>query len=517
MQHPGHNEDFAGMPRQMNWVVILGILLIASWSNMPLFDGQFHGEDEAGQLFDCQQIISALLHDPFPSAAIETGKILSFSYHPPLRRLLCLPGVLIFPNSEFGLRILAIIFSLFMTYQAIKLGGDIGGRLVGYLSGLFIACSAVYNWTSMAFGWSVTVSILIMTMRLLRKECLNVTQPEGVKAIHGINLLLIIAFLINTGNGLFFLSTITILIAANRAHWRELARHLAPYFLFYFAYIAYFFILVPFVALYRYGRDPTATGQLFQHLKRAEGHLGYETLISNLEGVNAYFLPYMGLLLLALSLYYLTRYERRVLVWVSYFVLAWSFWFVHNTQQYFLLVFISVVPFGVNALVELTKSKRALLFSAFVFSISLVSWNYFLFHKKYGELDYPYILLEMGLGTAERIHNIVMPYEKIARDVETFIEDDGLFVHDISGSFSMFYYKDIVDELHHSMYAGQLGSESYSVRLDVDHDCYRISGLAGGNVKIAVTRRELCVDDYRYRIDYRSSRIKTYILRNEPR
>ena len=459
-------------------LVILGCALL---SQGAVYQGQFFGEDETLQLEYTSRLIDAI-HTLDPVLFLRT---MATPVHPPLRFLLAIPGVLIFPHSEFGTRIGAILFSLYMTYLVYALGKDLGGTRVGFISGLLIAISPVYNWTSMAFGWSVIVTALLLGVRLLRNHTLDLATAEGRKACIQVNLLVIAAFLTNTGCVLFFVSTGLVYLIYNLRRFWQVVKAFVPFVAFYALYYFVNFVAVPYIAE-TYFNVTTPFGQLSQNAARAGmSYLNITSLMENLQGINGYFLPYVAWIVLACAIYYLVRHEWTIALWLSVYAVGWSFILTGGSHQYFLLVFIVMVPFCVKFIHD-RVGLRALYGGTVILVLLMALWNYQIFLKPYGSDDpqYPHALIKAGNVTLGRVHNISEPYEQIGADIDRLLTGNDTFIHDVSGSFTMFYYPS-------TRYAGQFGSAAYPYDYDQSGDCYRVEEDYE-DVAIIVTIRELC-------------------------
>lgn len=479
------------------------IFCITALSHSAVCCGQFRGEDEASQLKSAEWMISSIRYVAIP----QFSRTIATQPHPPLRYILAMPGIILFPHSEFGLRFVAILISFYMTYQVIKLGQDLGGNVVGFTSGALIACSPVYNWTSTAFAWSLTVTMLIHSVRLLRSNSLDIQTPSGEKTFTLVHIFVAVAFLINTGNILFFVSTLLVYFIHNSRRLHALVRLSWPFILFYGLYYAFFLIVIPYVGA-EFLNLTVPFGQLNQNLTRAEwSYLNYTSFLDNIKGINGYFIPYVSWVVLICALSYLIRYERVIAIWISIFVAAWSFYITSGTHQYFLLVFITIFPFGVKFICDKLGAKRFVILSI-VIGIAISSWNYQLFIKPYGTNDpnYPTSLLIWGHATISRVHNISQPFDELANDIDELLTENKFFVHDISGSFTIFYYPSTKQK-----YAGQFGSDKYQYEYHLARDCYNTVGRFD-DVSVIVTFKHLCPEQVEKHITYPKSNINLYLL-----
>lgn len=506
------------MKTHQRLLVYFALLGLVCFSNLPLVYGQFFGEDEASQFWVSMRVLDALSNWQGCTSVNAIGVALSSTDHPPLRYILSVPGIVLFPYSEFGLRFSSILFSLLMTYQLVKLGTALGGDRVGLASGFCVACSGVYNWTSMAFGWSVTVTVLVIAIQHLRTATLDLSQKQERRMFCEIAGLLFIAFLINTGNILFFVSFCLIYLCANyRRMWLLMSCILAPTLL-YVAYYAYYFVLFPWLLAQRQGTAVAPVGQLAHMISRSErSHLNITSFIENVQGINAYLLPGLGWILVGAAWYALLRREWRVLLFVAPFAVAWSFYFIRSTQQYFLLVCIAILPFGIAWFAQRVTSRQFAAGVA-VLCVGLLVWNMILFIRPYAENEYPHWLLDQTFSLADRYHNIGVPYTAIGQDIDALLSPTGMFIHRLGGSFTDFYYRDDPSSITHTRYAGALDSAAFPIVANPAEPCVRLDNVHrdASNVEIVVGRFVLCPDTVRETRTYAGSPIKLYVLASSP-
>jgi len=466
------------------------ILMLAALSNFPLLHGQFQGSDEVDQLQIAAPIASGDV------SLSEIGQLLTRAYHPPLRYLLSALGLALFPDSELGLRLIAILVSLLMTWQVIALGRDLGGLRVGLISGLLVACSAVYHWTSMPFAWSIMVWALLCAVRSLRISSLDLTDPRETRRFYWINFCLILAFLINTGNSLFVAMTGALYLWANWPRLRLLIKRYLPVAAFYGLYYGYFLILVPHISESIYGVHVGA-GQYTKNTLRARAsHLNLTSLWENIQGLNAYFFPLLGLILFGAALWYLWKHDKRLLLWIMPHQRLWAFYFYRATQQYIVLLAIAILPFAVQFFYE-RLSRRAFFAASLAAGALFAAWNSVLFMRPYAPPEYPDQVLEWSGAWAERHHNLVWPVDDIARDLDAV----GLpYADDINESFSLFYYR-------RPLYVAHLTPDNFTH----SGDCYRLASPP--DVRVIVTDKPLCADQYTSMRAFEDAGIFRYILR----
>jgi hypothetical protein len=492
-----------------NIVLCFGILALAAISNFPLVSGQFRGEDEVLQLSVARTIVSQV----HPWQGFESLRLVANTFsvqdQPPMRFILALPGVALFPLSELGVRLIPIILSMVMTLQVVLVGRKLGGAAVGYCSGFLVSCSGVYNWTSMAFGWSLIVCMLLWSEELLIGAKFGLGDAGERRKFRQINGCLVIAFLVNTSFVLFFGSVMLVYAWFNRRSLSKLIFSALPFGVFYFLYYIYFLFFIPWYAQHITG-DPSMFGQLQHNLDRARYvYFGTAALVDNLRGLNAYVFPFFSWVLLILALFELARFHRSVLVWLAPFMLAWSFFLQVESQQYFVLCFIVLIPFAVWSCVRLLGNRTTIIAIAAALPWVML-WNYTIFIRPYPSLNGASDWLDAGWALATRRHNVVMPYAEIGRQLDRV---PGSFVHDIEGCFTLFYYTDRTGDpelKHHSrLLFLPLGKSPFLPGKSVD-TCLLAPEIEP-QVNAVVTRKTLFSDNFALWRQLEPSGLRLYV------
>jgi hypothetical protein len=355
--------------------------------------------------------------------------------------------------------------------------------------------------------------MLILAARILRTYPLSLADSKGRKGFVFVNLLLIPAFLTNTGNLLFFVSTLMIYAWANRDKVRFMIRFTTPFAGFYVLYYLVFLVLVPFIA-FKVSGETTPFGQLHQNLaRRNSSYPNITSLLKNLQAVNGYFLPWISWGLLVCALIRLIKHERVILAWVSLYALAWSFYFTSMTYQYFILLFILLLPFAIQFLYR-SLGRPATITACLIIALLAGGWNYVVFIQPYGKADpaFPEYLLRIGYAHVGRNFNRTEPFYRLARDLDTVLDRDGRFVHDISGCFANFYYNDRKPARFHSKYAGPLRKNNLVRTKPGEQEEYHLAGDFSGEIQAVVTRKNIADARIKRRITYPRSEIKLYIL-----
>lgn len=482
----------------------LFVLLIATISQWPLFWGQFHGEDEPMQLWSVVRMLEGGLK--------MAGQVLSLEYHPPLRFLLSIPGVVLFSKTELGVRFGAIALSLVMVWLVMEWASHtrrqgMSAQWARLIAGLVIATSAIFNWTSMAFGWSAIVCALLVVLISLIDSSFELSSPEERRGFHVANLALIVAFLTNTGCILLTAGLGLVYLIRNSRHLGRLIRAYLPYVLFYVLYYAYFFGVVPYLYQRLKGGPWRPVGQLLQNQARA-GQTGVSLvpLAENLQGLNTYYLPFSAAIFAAVGAWLLWQRNRLLWLVLGPYVLAWSFLLKNNSQQYFLLATIPLVAMG--AVQVLARWPTVLITALFV---AQAAWNGVVFWRPYSEQDYPHHVVRAVAGRPERHHNIVRPWREIATELESGLGPDDRFASDVSGALIIAYFHDDWTQINHSKFVNVATKGEFS---SDPTGCERIlPGELRSKAKALVTERKVCEGEYRELKAYPGSPLKLYWLR----
>ena len=513
--HTARNENATDGSATRRVVACIVILAIAFASNAPLIYGQLSGDDEALQAWTCRKVLNNL--EPWRGfgSLKDAALVLSYDSHPPLRYLITLPSVALFPTSAFALRFVSIFFSLLMTWQVMKLGRELGGESIAIASGLLVASSAVYNWTSLAFGWSIAVTMLIIALRELRLASLDVSDRGEISRLRKINLALIIAVLVNTTFILFFLMTFLIYALKKRRKPLATLKAFAPFIGFYAAYYCYFALFVPWYAHHVAGAVGPV-GQFRHMIGRWEiTRLNYESFIDNIKALNGHYVPFLAWLFFAGAAWHLITRERRLALWVAPFVLVWSFLMMWNTSQYFILASICVLPFGVKFMADHLRGK-GFVAAAAVLIAACATWNFMLFVRPYGDAVYPEKVLKIGFAARGYRNNVVEPYAQIGHDLDRLLKPGEKFVEDLEGAFSLYYCRDNPRELFHARRAGRLGDKEFPATHDPGSSVYSLGfSRAKSKVRAVVTAKSLGPRQIQQTISYPHSKIRIYILRGQ--
>lgn len=489
-------------------LAVAATLLLAAISTWRPAVGQVTWDDEALQGYEAQRMLDVARDFGGYGSARTLADLFSLQEHPPLRFVLSMLGLALFPASELGLRLGAVVGSVAMTYVLIRLGREVGGAVVGLGAGVLVAASAVFNWTSMAFGWSLIVVAIVQSIRILRVGTLELDGREQ-RRLWRVHAWLALAFLVNTGAAVFAATAFGIYAYANRRRvGRVLRAHVAPA-AFYAAYFLWFGIVAPWWT-------PSGSRVQLEHL-RGRGSLAglnYESLLENLRGVNAYLFPVLGLALVAAGVAYVARREPRILFFVAPYALLWSFYLRLNSQSYFLLVCVALIPYAVAQLVPLVRERYAVAALAGV-AVVFAAWNYTLFWRVYSAEALPRRPLEITWSEAVVRHNVVEPWHEVQVDLDRVLGDDGLYVQDVGTPLGIYYYnRDDRLDLDRRNRA-RLGDGDFQLVPDVGGGCLHVTGPEEPRLRAVVARAAICGEGVGEAFRYPGSRIVVYELIQE--
>ncbi|MCH8514226.1 MAG: hypothetical protein LAT83_21590 [Kiritimatiellae bacterium] len=416
------------------WFLIFALFLT---SHHSIFTGEFVGEDEVMQWQTSRNLFDVMLTGSLSDRIRGVGNLLAMEWHPPLRYLLSIPGSVLFPWQEVGVRLGAVLCSLVMTLLLMKQAAKEGGVAARNITGLLVAASGVYNWTSMAFAWSLLVAA-VCVCALIMDESSKLELPKEksfswrVQCAFGA---LFVAYLINSGAILFSGGLGLALVSANRKRLPSLALNLVPIAA---VYVLYWYLFLVF---------PEMSGQLLQTRARAGmSGLSVSPFLENLMGWNAYGLPFLFNAIWMMGLYRALK-RKQPLVWiVSPFVLAWSFYLSGQSHQYFLLGTLPLIPFGVAQVLAALKRKQ---FPTLAFAVPFVMltliWNLYLFQWPYparkGDLGTARPPLRFFLGYAGRYHNARHDWRGIAQTLKQELQPGETYALDFGGAFQDFYMR----------------------------------------------------------------------------
>lgn len=408
-------------------LLLLGAVFAASHAS--IIHGQFTGEDEALQWHACRRILTAFAEqNPF-AALRAAANVLLTEYHPPLRYLLSLPGVAVFPRAEVGLRLGAVVGSAWMTWLLARIAGRLGGPRLAWITAFTVAASGVYVWTSMAFAWGwLTAFVCAALLLLWEPESLELSTSGKSPRLWLAFLSLFCAYLVNSGAILFSAGLVACLILRNIRRLPRLVLAGLPVALVYALYWILFLLL------------PENSGQWAQTTRRSGmGGWNLTAFLENLQGWNAYGFPLLFNLLWIGGAVLCYTQRRHLLFILLPFSFVWSFWLQGQSHQYFLLGTLPLVPFGLHrARNGLRGPLRPVLLVSVIFT-----WNLSLFQLPYpakqGALHIARPWIRIGQGYAGRWHNAREPWREIAAHLKAIAERGERWWCDFDGPLGIFY------------------------------------------------------------------------------
>jgi len=489
-----------------NYLWIVFTVLVGVFSNLPLVDGQYVGNDEVGQRGSSERIINSVKNIDIEELSITIAN----QYHPPLKYIMPIPGLLV-SESEFAHRFMTIFASLLLIVAVYVFSKRFFGDSVANISSLLLASSSTFNYFSMVFGWSYVCIMLMAILSILESQKFDLNDSSGKEVFKYLSLLSLGIFLINQ-NGIVFAGSVALVFLFHNKP-ALVIKESAPYLTLYAIYYSIVFVLIPHVAYEFYGYDRNF-GQLWQYEARyTSAGLNIESFIENLKGINAYFLPLFSWAISFLAIREMLLRHKNSLLFFAPFVLVWSFYMQGHSAQYYLMFFIVTLPYAVFYIYNKVKNPKVFYVLGFSLSLLVISWNYVFFIKKYTDNQIHDLkeLEQKWFSFVSRRHNIFYPYDEISDFLNE--RSSQKFIHDMSLSFSRYYHNDKdYSNQHHSNYLGMLGSDKFLLTYDDKGKCYRVGFSAEG--VILITEKELCEDGIAKVKDFDGSNIKVYVEKN---
>ncbi|GEM_PF-2699892 len=485
-------------------LILCTILIIASINAVVTATGQFHGDDEATQRYRVLQMIIGISEGDFKQA---TNPMI-LAHHPPVRYALSIPGLLVLPYHELGLRLMAVIFSVMMVYYIYKLGTDVANSIVGYISAFAIAVSGVMTWTIMAFAWSIIVIVFLVGTRILIRQNYDLTVREARYDFIFLNSLILIGALTNFGVIVFYGPTFLIYSYYNRHQLRKVITWFSPFIVIVALYMFFIHVFAPYIL-------GLTSGQHIQLMSRAgNSGINLDSFFFNLQSINFYFLPYVSWLIFASSLWYLARRYLAILLWYAPFLLAWNFYLQGNSGQYIVLCFIALTPFAFAQFNEWIATRHIPKTSIAGITILLITltciWNYTILIRHYTFDDRPQLGETILFADGSRKHNVIRPYQEIGEILDSY-DDNMRFFSNIGSAFQTFYYnEDSFHQPRHTRYAISIRALDF-FEFNLDRECYQ-TGSQEPDIRLIVTPFELCQEEYIELHTFDGSPIRIYLL-----
>lgn len=496
-----------GLPA-LAWLPLAALFVVSTYRALV---GQVFADDQPTHMIN----VAIIIHRLGSGDLIGAAKVLGLVEDPPLRYLLAMPGEALFPHTVWGPRIGGLVVSLIATWALIQLGRDIGGDLVGWVTGLLLVSSGVYTTIVTTFGSSMIVLGLAQAARQLCGGPLDLSRSEDVRRFNRAQLWIGLAFLTSTATLPF--AVMALLIAA----WENLPqrpratlRGVAPTVAGYSLYHLLFFVLVPLLGSTVYGKAHRfgQYGHLFS--RNGGAAIGYDSFLVDLRALNGQFLPFVSWALLVAALAQLWRRDRRLLVWVLPYLLVWGFYFGTGTDGYFWLGFVLLLPFGVAFVAEHLRWP-VFLGGAAAVAAAVFAWSTVFFTVPYEPSAYPMGAMQAFYAVPVFRLNLVQPFPAIAHDLDRTLPPGAGYVDDINPSFAEFYANHDLANLGYGdpRRLGEIGTPAARLVPVAGRDCSRLR-LTLPHVAVAITAKRLCPDQVASSISYPHSRIRLYVLRH---
>lgn len=499
-------DNFGHFLKHNNFVIFLGCLLTVLFllSHLALLTGQFEGEDEALQFWAAWRILQTWQEMPLITAIKQTLGILANDYHPPLRTIISLGGLIVLPPGEFAVRAGAIVGSAIMTVVLMLMGLRLSGSRAAWAVGFIVCSSAVFSWTSMAFGWSILVSAVGIAFLIAEKRGFLLEKRQDVLWAWSVLVCLSIAYLINSGAAIMAAGYVLLLVYSNIRRPMQTFITLAPFLVGYIFYMLLFFWL------------PDFSGQALQTRYRISmASLNITSFVVNLKGLNGYFFPYIFWLLGLLGIWRAFKTHRWFLTLILPYILAWSFYFRVETLQYMILAFLLVLPFGIAWMDVNLRGWKFIAITALLCMMSGL-WNILIFQIPRAPTEESFVnetkVFRYGWAGITRRHNIREPYSDLSRILNVFTQDDkGDYIDDLSGPFNLLYSQGFQPAgPDHPGRSGTLGSSEYPLRKRQE-DTWEILDWEAWPTLI-LTRRVLHTEKYSLSNQLEGSLIRVYCL-----
>lgn len=424
------------------WITLLvGIISLAISAN--ILHGFLQGDDEALFMTRASQILYEFRHGD-----MNDVRFLILGHdHPPAPIIILSFFIAILGYNVIALRLPNIILWVAVSMVATRVGWRVGGLTVGFLSGFFIAISAIYDIEALGFGMSFEVlGVLLLINVLLDHFEWNLNSPSARYKYWLGGAYLAIGYL-------FYTSTLPI-IGVYHALFAFMAYKSNPKFETIKSYLLYTLPFIGFYLLYNlvflgipaydvYAHGVAPYGQLAQNLGRANTALNFDSFIFNIKVMNWFILPFVSWFILGTGMWYQFRNNILIFITLLGYFLIWSFYLGGNTGQHFLAYFCWVLPFGIMAIYEFVKKREIfwrictwiLLFSM------ILAWTYTTHIKMYTYESYPRSLISLfwaePLGW---INNIYRPMNEIAKVLDSKLGPNSKYLSLIDTSFYRFYY-----------------------------------------------------------------------------
>jgi 4-amino-4-deoxy-L-arabinose transferase-like glycosyltransferase len=446
-------------------MILVGVIAFMVGSN--ILDAFFSGEDEAMYIRLCGAVSEYIRRGDLRNVYFA----LLYHDHPPLPILMVTPFIYLMGYNEAALRMPSVLLWVVSCLVAARVGYRLGGVRVGFLSGIFLAVSGIFDILALGFGEAAEVLFVLLFVGVLLDNFeWNLDTPPAQKKYLWGGIYLAAGYL-------FYSSTLPVIVAYHlifgfkmlkaefnlTTFWRYV-QFTVPFAGFYLIYNA-IFLGIPAYDVYVFGFAPY--GQLRQNLGRAGASLNIDSMFVNLRVMNAYVLPFISWIILAFGMYAQLRKNVYLFVILAGYGAIWSFYLQGNTGQHFLAYFCWAVPFGIAYIDQLFRKRNNYVFSTIWLAILglMVAWTYAIHLKTYTYDSYPRDLVSAVWGeNLGWINNIYRPLRKIVGTLNDNLGSNGKYLSLVDGALTLYYYPDESRSLD--------GTSHLKIRQDKNGRCF---------------------------------------------
>jgi hypothetical protein len=393
MDQRKHVNDVSLIP-----IVCAAVFGISLCSAFTILDAPFWGEDELLLLNNAAAANQAISQERIDSLA----RILLRDYHPPARTLMAMPFVWMLGPTGAAIRLPNCVMWGLVCSLAAALGIKLGGIRVGWVTGLFLGCSGLFNLFAMGHGHAGEALFVLAVLGILTDQArITITAMQDIRRYVIGGVLLAAGFLYFTSllpiallyHAIYLASLIHPTIRDDKVTRRFISCTVA----FAFFYVSYYVLLlgIPLMIF------DDVSGQLHQNLVRASAaRLNTHSLLENILALNWYVFPWLHIPILIMGV--CEMYRRCVWgFWITLpFGLLFSFYLQGMTGVHFFAYFCWVVPFAIARLfglhcVESVAIKKLI---AGLFVATVFAWSCFVHIREYSYESYPDDLCRIVCG-----------------------------------------------------------------------------------------------------------------------
>ena len=361
-------------------------------------------------------------------------------WHPPARNILATLFIFFFGENISAIRIPYYILWIFSCILTVKIVDNYSkDHFIKFLVIIFIAGSGLFHIQIMGIGHGlVTFLGLYIIFRLLK----ILKKKQAIIPIREFNLIAFFCFI-----GFLFFNTF-ILITINfyllqlfliiRNKHLFFSNFLISSLIFGSLHILYLLIFIglPFQVTNNpefinqlikifgdldFGNwDYKPFGQYHQYLARGtSASIGFGSIIENISYLNWYFFPFIPIIIIPLSLFYLFKTHKYIFfTFINYFLFT-NFFMSGNTHNHFVSMFIWLIPFFCLSIKDVAKNLT-LRILMIIFCITLVLFTTFLHLYPYKQSNYPFHLADKFKGTIIWPHNIINSLNLVSDEIKSY-------------------------------------------------------------------------------------------------